>query len=85
MLRTQIRIRWIRKILASWIRIQIQGVKYKLKTAKKNFTPKTHVVTFEKNSVFRIHIIMIRIRDHGSGSGSEVTFDSVNRIFPIRH
>ena len=28
----------------------------------------------------------IRIRDDGSGygSGSEVTFDSVNRIFPIK-
>ena len=37
--------------------------------------------------VFRIHIILIwiriRIRDHGSGS--EVSFNSVNRIFPIRH
>ena len=26
----------------------------------------------------------IRIRDDGSGSESEVTFDSVNRIFPIK-
>jgi len=35
----RIRIRWIRKILASWIRIRknmrIQGVKYQPKTAKK--------------------------------------------------
>ena len=39
----------IRKILASWIRIRIQGVKYQPKTAKKNFfTPKTQLWTFEK-------------------------------------
>ena len=34
----KIRIRWIRKILASWIRIQ--GVKYQ---PKKLFTPKTQI------------------------------------------
>ena len=37
-LRIRIRIRWIRKVLASWIRIRknmrIQGVKYQPKTAK---------------------------------------------------
>jgi len=37
----RIRIRWIRKILASWIRIRknmrIQGAKYQPKTAKKTF------------------------------------------------
>ena len=34
-LRIQIRIRWIRTILASWIRIQ--GAKYQTKTEKKMF------------------------------------------------
>ena len=42
----RIQIRWIRKILAYWIRIQ--GVKYQPKTAKKNFlTPKTQIWIFE--------------------------------------
>jgi len=44
----RIRIRWIRKILASWIRtrkyMRIQGVKYQPKTEKKNFfTPLTQI------------------------------------------
>ena len=30
-------IRWIRKILASWIRIRIQGLKYQQKLQKKTF------------------------------------------------
>ena len=39
----------IRKILASWIRILIQGIKYQPKIEKKNFfTPKTQIWTFEK-------------------------------------
>ena len=43
----RIGIRWIRKILASWIRIQ--GVKYQPKTAKKNFfTPKPQIWTLKK-------------------------------------
>jgi len=35
--RIRIRIRWIRKILASYFRIRMQGVKYQPKTAKKTF------------------------------------------------
>ena len=46
------------------------------------------IIICYSQAVFRIHIILIwiriRIRDDGSASGSEVTFDSVNRIFPIK-
>ena len=49
----RIRIHWIRKILASWIRIsknmRIQGVRYQPKTAKKNFFITINLLwTFEK-------------------------------------
>ena len=40
-LRIRIRIRWIRKILASWIRIP--GAKYQPKTATKKITLKTQI------------------------------------------
>ena len=54
-LRIQIRFGWIRKILASWIRIRIQGVKYQTKTAKKNFfTPKTQIWKFEKREIIKM-------------------------------
>ena len=32
-------------------RIRIQGVKYQPKTAKKNFYPKTQILTFEKREI----------------------------------
>ena len=55
----RIRIRLIRNILASWIRIRknmrIQGAKYQPKTAKnKNFTLKTQVWTIEKREIIKI-------------------------------
>ena len=49
----RIRVRWIRKILASWIRIQ--GVKYQSKTAKKKkfFTLKIQIWTVEKKRDYK--------------------------------
>ena len=46
----RIQIRWIRKILASWIRIRIQGAKYQPKTAKKTFysKPKSELLKKER-------------------------------------
>ena len=51
----RIRIRWIRKILASWIRIRknmrIQGAKYQPKTKKKTFSlskPKSELLKKER-------------------------------------
>ena len=50
----RIRIRWIRKILASWIRIRIQGAKYQPKTEEKKFTLKTQVWAIEKSEIIKI-------------------------------
>ena len=71
----------------SWIQMRVQGAKYQPTPAKKWF------IKFQP--VLRIHSINADPGSaqqcfgsisfwFGSGSGSEVTFDSVNRIFPIK-
>ena len=50
----RIRIRWIRKILASWIRIRIQGGLISTKNSKKIFfTPKLQIWTFERREIIK--------------------------------
>ena len=51
----RIRIRWIRKILASWIRIRIQGGLISTKNSKKNlFYSKTPNLNFWKRKIIKI-------------------------------
>ena len=57
----RIRIRWIRKILASWIRIY--GAKYQPKTTKKKKKNNlTILLCFKNLAVLRIQLILMRIR-----------------------